>query len=352
MKFLSKIFPLDKITKEWLKAIGIALLALVIIRLLFFQSYSIPTTSMEKTIMEGDYILVSKANYGARLPITPLSVPFFPRIYSSLIKLPYFRIPCLTTIKDNDVVVFNYPIEDKKPVDKRTVFIKRCVAVAGDTLRIRNGNIYINGKLTEEPENLEFNYIVKTDSATISPEMLEEYDISEGGPFMDRYTYNIATTRGNAERIRKLPIVHNCEIMCEDSGLYANELFPSSMYYPWNMDNYGPVVIPKRGMTVKLNKQTLPLYYRIINVYEGNKLSVKNDSICTINDKKARTYTFKRNYYFMMGDNRHNSDDSRFWGFVPEDHIIGKAVMIWFSIDKYGAFFNKIRWNRCFKLIR
>ncbi len=351
MKFFSEIFPLTKTTKEWLKAIGIALLALIVIRLFFFQSYSIPTTSMEKTIMEGDYILVSKANYGARLPITPLSLPFFPHVYSSLIKLPYFRIPCSSAIKNNDVVVFNYPIEDKKPVDKRTVFIKRCVAVAGDTLRIKNGKIYINNKLTEEPENIEFNYLVKTDSTSISPEMLQAYDITDGGLFMDMYSYNIATTRSNAEKISKLPIVRKCEVMCEDSGLYANELFPSSMYYPWNMDNYGPIVIPKKGMTVKLNKITLPLYYRIINVYEGNKLSVKNDSICIINDMQTRTYTFKRNYYFMIGDNRHNSDDSRFWGFVPEDHIIGKAVMIWFSIDKFGGFFNKIRWKRCFKLI-
>ncbi|MGD0712319.1 MAG: signal peptidase I, partial [Bacteroidales bacterium] len=181
---------------------------------------------------------------------------------------------------------------------------------------------------------------------------LNDYDITEGESFMEIYSYNIATTRINAQKISKLPNVLKCEIMCEDSGLYANNLFPSSMYYPWNMDNYGPVVIPKKGMSVKLNKLTLPLYYRIISVYEGNKLTIKNDSICIINDKPARIYTFKMNYYFMMGDNRHNSDDSRFWGFVPEDHIIGKAIMIWFSIDKYGSFFNKIRWKRCFKMIR
>jgi signal peptidase I len=351
MKFFAKIYPLDKLPKEWLKALGIALLAIIIIRCFFFQSYFIPTASMEKTIMEGDYLLVSKLNYGARMPVTPFSLPFFPHIYSSLLKMPYFRIPSFSTIKHNDVVVFNYPIEDKMPVDKRTVFIKRCVAVTGDTLCIRNGKIYINRKLSEEPENLEFNYLVNVDSTPIIPALLKTLDITEVEETAEMDKFNITLTRKNAEKISKLRNVKNCEIMCEDSGLYAINLFPSSMYFPWNMDNYGPIIIPKKGMSIKLNKQTLPLYYRIISIYEGNKLEIKNNNIYIINGKQTTTYKFKLNYYFMMGDNRHNSDDSRFWGFVPEDHIIGKAVMIWFSVDKNGGFLNKIRWKRCFKLI-
>jgi signal peptidase I len=352
MKLFNKISLHKKYSVEWFKAIGIALLVVIIIRSFFFVSYSLPTSSMEKTLMEGDYILVSKLNYGARLPITPLTLPFIPSVYSSSLQFPYFRLPAFNKIKDNDVLVFNYLIEDEKPIDKRTAFVKRCVAVAGDTLHIRNGKIFINDHLSEEPENAEFNFIVKTDSTPLDPNQFRKFDITEGGPVMDMYNYNLTTTRKNAELISKLPNVIKSEVMCEDSGLYADNLFPSSMYYAWNMDNYGPIVIPAKGMTVKLNKKTLPLYYRIISVYEGNKLSIINDSICSINDKPAKTYTFKMNYYFMMGDNRHNSADSRFWGFVPEDHIIGKAVMIWFSIDKNRNIFNRFRWNRCFKLIR
>lgn len=338
---------------DWLKAIGLALLVVIFIRAFFFECFTIPTTSMEKTLIEGDFILVSKMNYGARIPITPLSVPFTNnKFYTDWFQIPYFRLPGYSFIKADDVIVFNYPIEDEKPVDKRTPFVKRCIAMPGDTLKIKNSKIFINGKEQTESDNAEFNYIVKTDSTQIDQEELEKLGISEGGPVMDISTYNLTMTRENAEKIKKWPNILKTEMICEDSGLYAENLFPSSMYYTWNMDNYGPVVIPAKGMTVKLNKITLPLYYRIISVYEDNKLVVKDDSICEINGKSAKTYTFKMNYYFTLGDNRHNSADSRFWGFVSEDHVIGKAVMIWFSIDKNKGFFNRIRWNRCLKMIK
>jgi len=338
---------------DWLKAIGLALLVVIFIRAFFFECFTIPTTSMEKTLIEGDFILVSKMNYGTRTPITPLSVPFVNyRLYNDWWQFPYFRLSGYSSIKANEVIVFNYPIEDEKPIDKRTPFVKRCVAVPRDTLKIINSKIFINGKEQTEPDNAEFNYIVKTDSTQIDQEELEKLGITEGGPVMDISTYNLTMTRKNAEKIKKLPIILKTEVMCEDSGLYAENLFPSSMYYTWNMDNYGPVVIPAKGMTVKLNKITLPLYYRIISVYEDNILVVKNDSICEINGKPAKTYTFKMNYYFTLGDNRHNSADSRFWGFVPEDHVIGKAAMIWVSIDKSKSFLYRIRWDRCFKAIK
>ena len=336
---------------SWLKAICIALIIVLFIRGFIFETYTIPTTSMEKTLIEGDFILVSKLSFGARTPITPLSVPFFNKIYYDAFQLPYYRLPGFSHIKVNDVIVFNYPVEDNKPIDKRTPFIKRCIAIAGDTLLIKNGKVFINGKEIDEPKNAEFNYIVKTDSLPIDPKQLEDLGISEGGNVMDISTYNLTMTRENAGKIRKLPNVFKTEIMCEDSGMYSENLFPSSIYYNWNSDNYGPLVIPAKGMTVKLNKVTLPLFYRIISVYEDNILSVENDSICMINGKPANTYTFKKNYYFALGDNRHNSADSRFWGFIPEDHIIGKALMIWFSIDKNKKYFNRVRWDRCFKMI-
>jgi signal peptidase I len=337
---------------DWIKAFGIALIVALFIRAFLFESYTIPTSSMESTLIRGDYILVSKLSYGSRTPMTILSVPFFDDHYSDICELPYFRMPGFSSIKNNDVIVFNYPIRDEKPVDKRIPFVKRCVAVAGDTLAIRDGKVFVNSKEITEPDHAEYNFLVKTDSGEIPAEKLEELGITEGGQVEDQNTYNLTMTRKEAEIISKMPNVIKTEIMCEDSGLYADQLFPSSMYYSWNMDNYGPIVIPAEGMTVKLNKITLPLYYRIISIYENNTLSVKNDTIILINGKQERTYTFKMNYYFVLGDNRHNSADSRFWGFVPEDHIIGKAVMILFSKDRNKSFFSGIKWNRCMKIIR
>jgi len=337
---------------ESIKAIGIALLLVLFFRMFFFETFSIPTTSMEKTLIEGDFILVSKFNYGPRIPITPLAVPFLGhKLYSDIIQFPYFRIFGFSSIKSNDIIVFNYPIEDEKPVDKRTPFVKRCIAIPNDTMKITNGKVFINNINISEPENAEFNYYFQTDSVSIPQADLDKLNITEGGPLNDMFHYNLTLTRKNAEIISKMPQVIKTETLCEDSGLFAENLFPSSMYYTWNMDNYGPIVIPAKGMTIKLNKINLPLYYRIISVYEKNLLVVKNDSICEINGTPAKTYTFKMNYYFVMGDNRHNSADSRFWGFVPEDHIIGKAVLIWASFDATKNFFDQFRWNRFFKAI-
>ncbi len=355
MRLLKKI-QVSSISRKgflgWLKAVCIAFLLILFIRGFMFETYTIPTTSMEKTLVEGDIILVSKLSFGARTPITHLSVPFFSKIYYNDLQLPYFRLPGFTHIKENDVIVFNYPCEDNKPIDKRTPFIKRCVALAGDTLKIRNGKVFINGKGLNEPIDAEFDFIVKTDSTQIDPKQLEKLGITEGGNFMDISTYNLTMTRKNAKKIKKFPNVFKTEIICEDSGICSENIFPSSIYYTWNIDNYGTLIIPAKGMTVKLNKITLPLYYKIISVYENNILAVKNDSIFEINGKPANTYTFKKNYYFALGDNRHNSADSRLWGFIPEDHIIGKAVMIWFSIDKSKKYFNRMRWDRCFKMIK
>jgi len=354
MNFFEKIYFHIKRKRnivDWIKAFFIAVLIILFVRCFIFEIYFIPSTSMEKTLVKGDFIFVSKISYGSRIPITPISLPFFNNVYSNIIHFPYLRFFGITSIKTNDIIVFNYPIKDEVPVDIRTPFVKRCLAVAGDTLKIKDGIVFINRKEIIEPENTEFNYIVNTDSIPIKHDKLDSLGITEGGAINETCTYNITMTRKISEKIKKLSNVKKIERMCEDNGLYAENLFPSSMYYSWNMDNYGPIVIPKKGMTIKLNKITLPLYFRIISVYEGNKLVIKNDSIFEIDGKRAKTYTFKMNYYFVLGDNRHNSADSRFWGFVPEDHIIGKVKMILFSIDREKRFFNRIRWNRFFNYI-
>lgn len=340
-----------KKSKEWIIALGLAILLVLLLRFLIFESFTIPSTSMGKTLIKGDYILVSKLSYGPRIPITLLSVPFTDNIYSDYYQLPYYRLPGFSSIKTNDIIVFNYPKRDDKPVDKRTPFVKRCIGVAGDTLKIRNGIVFINNNKIEEPENAEFNYLVKSNNSPLDSTTLLKLNIADDVCEIDPNTYNITMTRKDAEVIKDLPCVFKTELLCEDSGLSSVNYFPCSELFSWNTDNYGPIIIPKKGMTITLNKYTLPLYSRIINIYEGNELILKDDSTIIINKMSVNTYTFKMNYYFVLGDNRHNSADSRFWGFVPEDHIIGKAKMILFSIDHKKKGINKIRWDRIFKTL-
>jgi signal peptidase I len=330
---------------DWIKAILMALAVVFFVKAFLFESFTIPTTSMEKTLITGDYILVNNISCGARVPLLQVFLAVIDPWLASEI-----RLPAMSPVDRNDILVFNYPIEDDKEIEKRTPFVKRCIGTPGDTLLIKNGIVYINGEAIPESENLEFNYFIETDDP-FNTDSLTAMGITEGGAVMDMSHYNLTMTRKNAEDIGKKYNVTDIRIMCEDSGLYASTLFPSSMYYSWNMDNYGPLVVPKKGCTVTLDKISLPLYYRIIGIYENNKLEIRGDSLYFINDLPVTTYTFKMDYYFVMGDNRHNSTDSRFWGFVPEDHIIGKAVMLWFSIDKSKSFFSRFRSDRWFKSI-
>jgi signal peptidase I len=330
---------------EWIKAILMALIVVFFVKVFLFESYTIPTTSMEKTLINGDYILVSKLNFGPRVSIADIIVSyFFPD------QPPLMRLPGFSSVERNDVIVFNYPIQDENEINKRTPFVKRCIALPGDTLLIKNGTVYINGDSLSESENIEFNYLIETNDPFIT-DSLTAMGITEGGAVMDMSHYNLTMTKNDAEEISKRHNVTDIQKLCEDSGLYASTLFPSSQFYSWNMDNYGPLFIPGKGKTVNLDKYSLPIYYRIISVYENNKIEVKDDSTIYINGLPAKEYTFKMNYYFVLGDSRHNSTDSRFWGFVPEDHIIGKAVMIWFSVDKSEKFFSKFRSDRWFKII-
>ncbi|MEP7264878.1 MAG: signal peptidase I [Bacteroidota bacterium] len=345
-------------TREWVDAIVFAVIAATIIRTFFFEAFTIPTPSMEKTLMVGDFLFVSKLHYGARTPMTPLSVPFthqeLPifggKSYSEALKLPYYRLPGFSSVKNNDIVVFNYPMEDERPVDKQTHYIKRCIGIGGDTIHIIDRTVYINGKLAMLPKNSQYIYDIQTDGSNINERTLQKMDVTDGGRVSMEGQYRFCLTQPNAKAIKEMSIVKYMQVMNQTAGQADPMIFPQDPNIPWNVDNFGPLYIPKEGATITLTKQNISMYRRVIGVYEGNTLLEKDGKIF-INGKETNTYTFKMNYYFMMGDNRHNSADSRFWGFVPEDHVVGKAVFIWMSWDSNGSFLSKIRWNRLFNII-
>ncbi|MBL4675660.1 MAG: signal peptidase I [Mucilaginibacter sp.] len=352
-------------TREWTEAIIFAVVAATLIRTLFIEAYTIPTPSMERSLLVGDFLFVSKVNYGARTPMTPIAFPFAhhtmpilgTKAYWDGIKLPYYRLPGLSEVKKGDVVVFNYPMEADspyfRPVDKRENYIKRCQGAPGDTLKLINAQVYVNGKAAPNPPGEQTDYTIKTKGMDINPDVLSELGVSnyDGAP--------PTMTKETAEQVKRISNVQAVTANIRQPGLTDpfNPVFPAG--YPkyklnpknrdfdWNVDNFGPIIIPKKGWTVTLDSLTLPVYGRAIEVYEGNKLRVESGKIF-INDKETTTYTFKMNYYWMMGDNRHDSLDSRYWGFVPEDHIVGKALFVWMSWDDNASFFHKIRWSRLF----
>jgi signal peptidase I len=344
-------------TREWTEAIIFAVVAATLIRTFLIEAYTIPTPSMEKTLLVGDFLFVSKISYGARIPNTPLSFPFahntMPIIgtksYLEWIKLGYHRLPGFSHIKNNDVVVFNYPAENEgRPVDKRENYIKRCIAIPGDTLVIKSADVYVNGKKNWKAPKREEEYEVYTDGTPINDKILRDLDISEGGPTETPGIYHYYLTDENVAKLRQLNNVKSVEQYIETRIDPRGSLFPGDVQdFPWTIDNYGPLVVPKKGVTVDLSPKNIAMYARIISVYEGHTLSEDGDKII-IDGKEATKYTFGMDYYWMMGDNRHNSSDSRYWGFVPEDHIVGKASFIWMSWDTNGSLFGKIRWSRLF----
>ncbi|WP_428327571.1 signal peptidase I [Mucilaginibacter sp.] len=353
-------------TREWADAIVFAVIAATLIRTFFIEAYVIPTPSMERSLLVGDFLFVSKVNYGARTPMTPIAFPFahhtMPLIntkaYWDGLELPYYRLPGLSEVKKGDVVVFNYPADtiNNRPVDKRENYIKRCQGAPGDTLSVVDGQVYVNGKAMPNPpgEQMEYNY--STNGVDINPQALDDLHITlyEGHqyPAMTKESADVLKGYSNVKNL--MPVIAPKAKAGADGPVFPvkdvshvllNGKVPD---YKWNEDNYGPIIIPKKGWTVKLDSLTLPIYQRAIQVYENNKLEVSGNDIL-INGKKTDTYTFKMNYYWMMGDNRHDSEDSRYWGFVPEDHIVGKALFIWMSWDDNASFFGKIRWSRLFR---
>lgn len=382
------------VVREWTDAIIFAVVAATIIRVFLIEAYTIPTSSMEKSLLVGDFLFVSKLSYGPKVPNTPIAFPFvhhtlplsqFTKSYVEWLKLPYYRFPGFGKIKNNDVVVFNYPDGDtvalkiqnqsyyslirqygresvwndkldfgditSRPVDKRENYIKRCIGIPGDTLKIVDQIVYINGKAADIPNLSQFKYAVKTNGTSINPRIIEKLDITEEIPTDESDNLIMTLTEAGAQQMKTLANVLEVKKINQPKGLWQTYIFPFDSIYPWNVDNFGPLYIPKAGATVKLTTQNLPLYSRIIKAYELNSLEVKDGKIF-INGKESDTYTFKMDYYWMMGDNRHNSADSRFWGFVPIDHIVGKAVFVWLSLDPNKSLLNgKIRLSKLFRSI-
>jgi signal peptidase I len=362
--------PKSKV-KEWVDAIAFAVVAATLIRWLIMEAYTIPTPSMENSLLVGDFLFVSKFHYGTRTPATPLQVPLTHQklwltdipSYSDAIQLPQYRLPGISRVKRNDVVVFNVPgIEENNlyvpksewkdyPVDLKTNYIKRCVAIAGDTLEIRNHQVYINSVPAENPPFMQQNYEVYSNSK-INERVLTKLDIDEYqiiGNSDSQVLYAMSITDKTANELKSLPFIDS--IVMETRKDVENNIYPDAAKFAWSGDFFGPLVVPQEGMTIQLDSMTLSLYSKMIIRYEHNEdVKVENNKLY-IDGKELTSYTFKQNYYFMMGDNRHNSLDSRYWGFVPEDHIVGKAFFIWLSLDRNGSFFNKIRWSRFFNLI-
>lgn len=351
--------------QEWMEAIVFAVFAATFIRWVYMEAYVIPTSSMESNLLVGDFLFVSKAEYGPRTPKTPLQLPLthakiwgteIPS-YFSFIQLPHLRFPSFGKVERNDVVVFNYPVDDHynsngdgyHPMDLKTHYIKRCVAIPGDVLEVKAGQVYINGKEGENPDILQFSY--RIDSKQQLPErFFEDHNIRErqGNGFLSM----VQMSPEEAQIIEGFDFIQAVTKMESTEGNASPGIFPNSEYFQWSRDFFGPLEIPYRGMKLTLDTLSLAKYGSTITNYEGWDLVEIDGGKLTIDGKNVAEYTFNRNYYFMMGDNRHNSADSRYWGFVPEDNIVGEASFIWMSFEANASGFSKIRWNRLLQKIK
>jgi len=373
-------------TGETVSSILFAIVVATFVHTYFIQPFTIPTSSLEKSLLVGDFLFVSKFHYGARVPNTTVAAPMVhdtipllrkksylyddenPNSWKQKLQLPYLRIPGFETVKNNDIVVFNWPADtvaefftkDRKylkPIDKKSNYVKRCLGIPGDSLKIKEGIVYVNGKPLVLPERAkpQHKYLVFYDHKIFSDaeSFMSENDITDGIEYAhDRWDSDTlvvnAMTDKLAAKLHTVPGIKKVErIIFKEASL---DVFPYTK--PWNIDNYGPIYIPKAGATVALDLKSLPFYKKIIQEYENNTLEVRNGEIF-INGKPSTSYTFKQNYYWMMGDNRHRSEDSRFWGYVPEDHIVGKPIFIWMSVKNFDKGFKNwsIRWDRMFTTV-
>lgn len=417
--------PVTRTVMSWVDAIVFALVAVYFVNIYFFQNYTIPSSSLEKSLLVGDYLFVSKMSYGPRKPQTPLSMPLTQHTMplvgcKSYIEWPqwdYERVPG-GRVQLNDIVVFNYPAGDtvtvnpeyqnmdfyaiaygiggqqymqlhggyplldsltrqqqrdffaelyamgrqyidqnsqmfggvmSRPVDRRENYVKRCVGLPGQTLQIKDHVVYLDGKPNKEPDNVQYDYFVRL-KQDIPDELVRELGISQEDLASLSETGTMPLTQRAYERLKTCTDIVD-SIAYDSTNSVPDGLYPLNAWTGWTRDNYGPVWIPAKGESVKLTMDNIAVYERPIRVYEHNDLEVKDGKIF-INGKQADSYTFKMDYYWMQGDNRHNSADSRYWGFVPEDHIVGKPILIWLSLDKdRGWFDGHVRWNRLFRLV-
>ncbi|MFB0938839.1 MAG: signal peptidase I [Urechidicola sp.] len=403
---------------EWVSSIAFAIIAATLVHTYFMRPYVIPTSSLEKSLLIGDYLLVSKFHYGARVPMTPIALPMVHdsipftglRSYLKKPQLPYYRLPALEKIKRNEIVVFNWPADSLKwmwndysgkytykPIDKKTNYVKRCVAIPGDSLQIIDGTIYINGEQSIMPDRAKPQYYYTlTGNEGFTTENFPSYinakarkrhykikkeywndtrvqdafkveayltKVGEDSLYVEvaggvssnlisrlniisvpnRMSVNL--TQEEVDKIKKESNTQSIERLIHSNN---DDIFPQSDQYKWSQDNFGPIYIPKKGETVKLDSKSIPFYEHLIDEYERNNITVDGDTVF-INGKIATDYTFKQDYYWMMGDNRHMSLDARFWGYTPFDHVIGKPVFIWMSYD--GGIFRNPRWERFFTTV-
>ena len=427
-------------TGDTVSSLLFAIVVATLVHTYVMQPYTIPTSSLEKTLLVGDFLFVSKFHFGARTPMTTIAAPMVhdtlplvkTKSYLSWPELPYFRFPGIEKPKKNDIVVFNWPVDTvyyfrdasgrhiEKPTDKKSNYVKRCVATAGDKIQIKNSELYVNDKLLvlsdrAKPQysyTAKFKYSQGFDYENLFNQ-LNDYPNDKGGIYNDSILYFPALTEESVQKLKNISGVRDVKKIIDSTNTIHSydfkydpnvkddflniisrikeskkfkveeqinnvvriynlpkefveiinknksvihtkevfDLFPNSLYYKdWTKDNFGPIYIPQAGKTVDLNLKTLPFYKRLISVYEKHDLKLVDNDIY-IDGKKATTYTFQQNYYWMMGDNRHNSEDSRYWGYVPEDHIVGKPVFIWMSWDSNGKGLNKIRWDRLFTTV-
>jgi signal peptidase I len=355
--------------REWTDAIVFAVVAATLIRWTTVEAFVVPTASMENTVLVGDYLFVSKFHYGTRVTRTPLQIPLTHQkvwgteIPSFLpwIKLPYYRLPGFSEVKREDIVVFNVPPQSLSdgvdyPIDLKTYYVKRCVGLPGDKLEIKEGQLMVNDQLLSNPEHMKFSYLVSTKDE-INKRNLSNLGLdSEDYFFLGRSNenqaiYKMLLTSEQLKELKSVPYIISVQEDYTRREVPDSRIFPSSKSNEWTGQNYGAIVIPKAGVVVDINDLTLSLYGEIITKYEGNQRVSVNEGKLTMDGKVLTNYTFKQDYYFMMGDNRHNSLDSRYWGFVPEDHIVGKALFIWMSLDKEADLLHKVRWNRIFTLL-
>ncbi len=369
---------------EWISSILFAVVAATVVHTYVMQPFTIPSSSLEKTLLVGDFLFVSKFHFGARTPMTPLALPMVHdtlpiakvKSYRADLKAPSMRIPGFQSIKRNDIVVFNWPVDTVnvvsaprledglyhyKPIDKKTNYVKRCVGLPGDSLSVQAGLVYINGEANVLPDRakIQFAYIVYTNSALAQSDLVylkKRFDITDIGTAGNN-AYIMHMTQQAMEGMKNFAKTANIQRYVEDPDAWDPSVFPYDARYPWNTTHFGPIYIPKAGTTVDIAPNTIAFYKRIIEVYEGSEMGLdmtisESRNQVLLNGEPITQYTFKQDYYWMMGDNRNNSEDARTWGFVPYNHVIGKPVFVWMSWDSNAqGISNKIRWDRVFTTV-